>query len=254
MTENFVDKYNEEVSESSIVTEEDIGNKIETKDKPPTVPVKTEMRRAREQPDFYTFDPKSVLGGVSEPAPLPKYPKPQTETLGYKPSYNPPTVDYAYRGIKKPGTFSSSNAVTATFAQRPQDMSYLTVLGDDFRRTDDYKGFSKEFEKEFGNDQKEMEHVSNELANRTKKLDNFIRELQNADVDMILFRNRLVREIQDVQNDLKEASNNILVLMGDRSNMKDQFCVFKMKIKKLKGFVKTFQDDIQAYVYNISQA
>lgn len=252
MTEKFIDKYNEEVSESSIVTEEDVDGKDGAKEKPSTVAIKTETRKAREQPDYYTFDPKSVLGGASKPAPLPKYPKPQTETFGYKPTYNPP-ADYSYCGIKKPGTYSSSNAVTATFAQRPQDMSYLTVLGDGFRKTDDYKGFSKEFEKEFGNDQREMEHVSNELANRTKKLDNFIRELQNADVDMILFKNRLVREIQDVQNDLKEASNNILVLMGDRSNMKDQFCVFKMKIKKLKGFVKTFQDDIQAYVYNISQ-
>lgn len=82
---------------------------------------------------------------------------------------------------------------------------------------------------------------------RTKKLESFLKELQNADLDMILFRNKLVREIQDVENDLKEAYNNILVLMGDRSSMKDQFCIFKMKIKKIKGFVKTFQDDIQAY-------
>jgi hypothetical protein len=244
MTENFIDKYNEEVSESSIVTEEEIAGKTNKTDKPPSA-TKPDTRK-REQLNYYTFDPKSVLKETERPAALPKYPKPQTETLGYKPAYNSP-VDYTYRHTKKPGSYSSSNSVTATFAQRPQDMSYLTVLGDDFRKTDDYRGFSKEFEKEFGNDQKEMEYVSNELKNRTAKLDNFIKELQNADVDMILFRTRLVREIQDVQNDLKEAYNNILVLMGDRSNMKDQFCVFKMKIKKLKGFVKTFQDDIQAY-------
>ena len=63
---------------------------------------------------------------------------------------------------------------------------------------------------------------------------------------MILYRNRVVREIQDAQKDLREAYNNIIVLMSDRSKMRDQFCMFKMKINKLKGFVKTFQDDIQA--------
>lgn len=249
MTEKFIDKYNEEASESSIITDGEIGAKINTTNKPPTAP-KPEARR-REQLDYYTFDPKSILKEAEGSATLPKYSKPQTETLGYKSSYSGP-IDYTYRPVKKPGSYSSSNSVTATFAQRPQDMSYLTVLGDDFRKTEDYKGFSKEFEKEFGNDQKEMEYVSNELKSRTAKLDNFIKELQNADVDMILFKTRLVREIQDVQNDLKEAYNNILVLMGDRSNMKDQFCIFKMKIKKLKGFVKTFQEDIQAYYYLIT--
>ena len=132
---------------------------------------------------------------------------------------------------------------------QPVDMSFLTTLGykiSECRNTDEYKGFAQEFEKQFGNDQKEMEQVTKDLNSRTTKLDNFLKELQGADLDMILYRNRLVREIQDVQNDLREAYNNIFVLMNDRSTMRDQFCIFKMKIKKLKGFVKTFQDDIQA--------
>lgn len=253
MTETYLAKYKEDVSESSIVTDEEPNKGMTPKEaqtnSAPPVQTKPENTRKREQVAFYTFDPKSVLSEMNAPTSASKYSptKIATESTNYKPIINyGSSTDYSYGALKKTAPLPGPSMTSASFAQRQQDMSYLTTLGDDFRKTEDYKGFSKEFEKEFDSGQKEMEHVSNELMNRTKKLDAFIKELQSADLDMILFRNRLIREIQDVENDLKEAYNNILVLMGDRSNMKDQFCVFKMKIKKLKGFVKTFQDDIQA--------
>ena len=65
---------------------------------------------------------------------------------------------------------------------------------------------------------------------------------------MILFRNKLSREISDACNDLKEAHKNILVLMNDRSLIKDHFCLLYMKIHKLKGFSKSFQEDLQTYL------
>lgn len=253
MAKNFVEQYQDEVSESSIVNEEsEVLPKIS--DKPvPSRPAGTENRQ-RDKFTPYTFDPRSVLKDTQ--------PRAETNVVTSKPYTSIASTEVKYTtgnlNLKPYGTYGTSNygqvAGKETYAQ--PDMSFLTTLGEnitDCRKTDDYKSFAKEFEKQFGNDQREMEQVTKDLNSRTAKLDNFIRELQGADLDMILYKNRLVREIQDVQNDLKEAYNNILVLMTDRSTMRDQFCIFKMKIKKLKGFVKTFQDDIQAYISHLNQ-
>ena len=84
------------------------------------------------------------------------------------------------------------------------------------------------------------------LCLRVKRLEEFNKELSVVDIDMILFRNKMVREIEDACNDLKEAHRNILVLLNDRSIMKDEFCLLNMKIRKLKGYNKSFQEDLQA--------
>eukprot|EP00826_Nyctotherus_ovalis_P059191 TRINITY_DN820_c0_g5_i2.p2 TRINITY_DN820_c0_g5~~TRINITY_DN820_c0_g5_i2.p2 ORF type:complete len:242 (+),score=101.57 TRINITY_DN820_c0_g5_i2:113-838(+) len=239
MAKNFVEQYQDEVSESSIVNDEsEVIAKVMEK---PTKSNDTENRQ-RDKFTPYTFDPRSVLKDTQ--------PRVESNLVSSKPytSVMPGEKKYSAGNLNlKPyGGYGA--------AAYPQaDMSFLTTLGEnitDCRKTDDYKGFAKEFEKQFGNDQREIEQVTKDLNTRTAKLDNFIKDLQNADIDMILYRSRLMREIQDVQNDLKEAYNNILVLMTDRSTMRDQFCIFKMKIKKLKGFVKTFQDDIQAYSHS----
>lgn len=230
MKENYLNKHQEEVSESSIIIENESTKEMLSKD---SNKKENNVTRVRPQEKFpiYTFDPKSVLRSTQ--------PKADAAIVRAHP-------DPKYTNIK-------SN-YTPTYVQMKTtqpDMSFLTTLGDNIsecRKTNDYKTFAKEFEKQYGNDQREMERVSNDLNTRTAKLENFIKEVQGGDLNMILYKNRLVREIQDVQNDLKEAYNNILVLMNDRSTMKDEFCIFKMKIKKLKGFVKTFQEDIQAYV------
>lgn len=255
MADNYLAKYHEDVSESSIVNDEGDFKEILVKAKEPTkmdVPTSSsnaENSAQRNKFTAYTFDPKSVLKDIQPKSESgiglgkgygmvsmndSKFPSENLNMKGYG-MYNPPSY-----GQAKAREF---------FPQQQTDMSFLTTLGENIgecRKTEDYKTFAKEFEKQFGNDQKEMERVNNDLNTRTAKLDTFIRELQGADLDMILYRNRLVRELQDVQNDLREAYNNIIVLMNDRSTMRDQFCVFKMKIKKLKGFVKTFQEDIQA--------
>jgi hypothetical protein len=180
----------------------------------------------------YTFDPKSVLKSTGSSSNEVKYG-----------SYNP--SEPVLTTIKD---FSYTQLPTKLQSKLSDVQRDVTMLGnlDECRKTDEYKGFALEFNKEYSGDQKEKEQVSKDLVTHTKKLEEFRRELESADLDMILFRNRLMRELDDVQNDMKEAYNHILVLMDDRSNMKDQFCLFKMKIKKLKGFIKTFQDDIQA--------
>lgn len=235
MTDNFVEKYKEEVSESSIVDgevqKEDSPQKAElAKPEPISKPT---FHESADIP-LYTFDPKAVLKETQNAAV-----KSSTE-IKYgiytqaTPSYSP----------SEPASKLQANPYTSRLTD-VHDISALNL--DECRRSEEYRGLAQEFEKEFAGDQREMEQVSKDLVTRTKKLEGFRKELQSADLDMILFRNRLMREIDDVENDMKEAYNNILVLMEDRASMKDQFCIFKMKIKKLKGFIKTFQDDIQAY-------
>lgn len=255
MTENYIDKYREEASESSIMNEEenfkDIFDKNKEASKTDSAPTTNngENTKPRNKFPLYTFDPRSVL----------KDTQPKAEAgIGLSMGYaSVQAVDSKYSGnsnLKIGGPYNipsyGQKKPMEFFSPQQPDMSFLTTLGENLtecRKTDDYRAFAKEFEKQFGNDQKEMERVTKDLNSRTAKLDNFAKEVQGADLDMILYKNRLVREIQDVQNDLKEAYNNIIVLMNDRSTMRDQFCIFKMKIKKLKGFVKTFQEDIQAY-------
>lgn len=234
MKENYLNQYQDEISESSIVNEDENISEITTKNSGKTG-ASSGATRSQNKFTPYTFDPKSVLRDTQPKA-----------TTGMARPYSIPAVESKYSA----GNMKTNYVPSYTQMRAPQpDMSFLTTLGDNVtecRKTDEYKAFAKEFEKQYGNDQREMERVTKDLNNRSAKLDNFMRELQGADLDMILYRNRLVRELQDVQNDLKEASNNILVLMTDRSTMRDQFCIFKMKIKKLKGFVKTYQEDIQA--------
>lgn len=116
----------------------------------------------------------------------------------------------------------------------------------DHHAADEYKDYEKKFENTFGNDKEEMSQLSGVLISRIERMEEFAKELGTAELDTILFKNRLAREISDACNDLKEAQNNILVLMNDRSILKDQFCLLHMKIKKLKGFNKSFQEDLQA--------
>ena len=242
MTENYVDKYKAEDSESSIIDDED--SKLEQAPKADSHPVssfKPENIDRSDKYQPYTFNAKEVLK-ESNKSDIPE---------DYNPKRN---MDFSNpKLMNNQMAYGNKDLYSSQFAnlmsQRQMDITSLTALGDieQCRMTDDYKGFAQEFDRDFTSDQKEMEQVSKDLMVRTQKLDVFKGELENADLDMILFRNRLVREIEDVQNDFREAYNNILVLMGDRANMRDQFCLFKMKLKKLKGFIKTFQDDVQTY-------
>jgi uncharacterized protein YeeX (DUF496 family) len=113
-------------------------------------------------------------------------------------------------------------------------------------RSDEYKSFADKFDKDFGDDKLEIEHTIKTLYLRVKRLEEFSKELNIVDIDMILFRNKMIREVEDACNDLKEAHKDILVLLNDRSIMKDQFCLLNMKVRNLKGFSKSFQEDLQA--------
>jgi hypothetical protein len=231
MTDNFIEQYKKEDSMSSVSGDEE----------PRAVKVKEpEQSSAAIAP--YTFNPKEVLKKYENPGHTKTASKHEFKTIGalnynlkgtsYSPSHN-------YETIK---SYQHREPLTS----RP---SYVSVFNEDpleFRRSTEYKEYGKEFDKRFNNDQKEVEQVTRDLNAKTNKIDNFIQELRGANLDMILYKNRLARELEDVKNDLREAYNNILVLMSDRSSMKDQFSIYKVKLKKLKGFLNTYQEDAQA--------
>lgn len=120
------------------------------------------------------------------------------------------------------------------------------------RGTQDYKEYSKEFDREYGGNkagQKELDAMVKRTEQRYKRLQELGRELETEDVDSLLFRNKLIRELSDIQNDLKEANSNVIVLMSDRSTMKDSYCLLQIKLKKTTSLNKTLQEDINMYIY-----
>ena len=199
----------------------------------------------------YTFDPKVILEEYQNPeanvnANKPKYDYSALVAgtgVGYSQKSNnyPQAVDYGSRG-------KDSYKMVDPYSAK-SDFSYMASAVDDVascRRSDEYKSYCQDFDKKNFHNQKEMEQVSKDLLGRTTRIDEFIQELMGANLDMILYKNRLARELEDVKNDLKEAYNNISVLMKERSTLKDQFSIYKVKIKKLKGCIGTFQEDNQA--------
>ena len=167
-------------------------------------------KEARKREEFipYTFDPKSVIEELKS-APSSHKIVEVKMPINYKPV---PTIshvaDYSHSNIKSLGSYQLKRA--GSLNRLTNDISMITNLDSNYKQTEDYNAFSKEFEKEFGNDQKEIEHISNELITRRRKLENFVKELQTADLNMILFRNKLIRELEDVGNDLNEGYNHIM--------------------------------------------
>lgn len=243
MSENFVNEYNKEASVSSLSDTEEPREVIVKVKKAETLIPKPEQSSGTKEVVPYTFDPKCVLKS---------YENPGRSDATSKNDYRTAGLSYSLKGKN----FSPSNNYGAKEAYQYRgsltsrgETSYMTIIDGDpaeFRRTNEYKGYAKEFEKRYCNDQKEVEQVTRDLDAKTTKIDSFIQELRNTNLDMILYKNKLARELEDVKNDLREAYNNILVLMNDRSKMKDQFSIYKVKISKLKGFLKTYQEDVQA--------
>ena len=250
MSDNYLEMYKNEGSESSYSSEEDDKNVIAKSKQQAQQDTTTKKPDKPKNPNKYTpytFDPKSILEEYQSPetnanANKPKYDY-SSSVVGYsQKSINyPQAVDYGSRG-KDP--YKMVDPYSAKF-----DFSYMASAVDDVascRRSDEYKNYCQDFDKKYLNNQKEMEQVSKDLLGRTTRIDEFIQELMGANLDMILYKNRLARELEDVKNDLKEAYNNISVLMKERSSLKDQFSIYKVKIKKLKGCIGTFQEDNQA--------
>eukprot|EP00826_Nyctotherus_ovalis_P015569 TRINITY_DN1443_c0_g1_i12.p1 TRINITY_DN1443_c0_g1~~TRINITY_DN1443_c0_g1_i12.p1 ORF type:complete len:562 (+),score=146.57 TRINITY_DN1443_c0_g1_i12:204-1889(+) len=240
MTQNYLDKYNEEPSESSIVTEEEEDKKVLRAKAPAALPPRPSENSRKPTP--YTFDARSFLKSVETNTSCTDSRSGNTP-VGYKPL--PSFISNYSRGEAK-SSMPMSLRRSGSYTRLHSDTSSYTNIGEDYRRSDDYSKFSKEFEVEFARDQKEIERIRDRLTERFDKVNELSRELEDPDRDMILFGCKFSREIGDSMNDLREAHGYISTLMEDRIKMKEQFCIFKMKIKKQQSFIKTFQEDIQA--------
>eukprot|EP01022_Parablepharisma_sp_SALTPOND_P012842 TRINITY_DN1666_c0_g2_i1.p7 TRINITY_DN1666_c0_g2~~TRINITY_DN1666_c0_g2_i1.p7 ORF type:complete len:345 (+),score=41.10 TRINITY_DN1666_c0_g2_i1:133-1035(+) len=254
MTENYLAQYHEEDSESSSFSEDEYKEsshrsqqsitepKVESQSSP--IPKNAQEKKEDHDLDFYTFDPKSIFN--SKPLLTT-----QEDSLQDKNSFPKSDSQFASTVKVAHDTVYYEQDLPSPSMEKTQD-PFLSDNPIECRGTDEYKGYAKEFEKEFGKNNKEIDELSKELTSRAQRLDGFVKELQGADLDMILFRNKLIREIGDIQNDLKEAHDNILVLMGDRAEMKDQFCLLQVKIKKLNGLCKAFQDEFNSYLLGVN--
>lgn len=241
MTQNYLDQYNEEPSESSLQTEEEEVKNVLRARAPPALPPRPADNARKPAP--YNFDARSLLRNVEANTSCTESRSGNTP-VGYKPL--PSFISNYPRGEVKssmPTPLKRSGSYTRLYS----DTSSYTNIGDDYRRSDDYGKFSKEFEVEFARDQKEIDRIRDRLTERIEKVSELSRELENPNHDMLLFGCKFSREIGDSMNDLREAHGYISTLMEDRIKMKEQFCIFKMKLKKQQGFIKTFQEDIQAY-------
>lgn len=135
---------------------------------------------------------------------------------------------------------------TQSYNYKVPSSTDLSIISEDpavARGSQDYKDFEREFSKNKMS-QKEIDNMSKRLEQRYHRLQEFARELEGGEGDPLLFRNKLIRELSDIQNDLKEANSNVLVLMNDRAGMKDAFCLLQVKLKKVNSLNKTMQEGI----------
>jgi len=230
IADNFFKEYNKEDSISSVSSNEELKEVI-TKTKESFTP---KLEPTEITP--YTFDPKEVIKKYDSPG------KTNYPSTNYKPTTYSPSYSYG----KKPKEVNTHKSkIFINSKSTKLDWSVLNEDVVDHKRTNEYKVYAKEFDKKYNNDQREIEQVTRDLNAKTNKIDGFIQELRNTNIDMILYKNRLVRDLEEAKNDLKEAYSNILLLINDRSTMKDQFCIYNVKLSKLKEFIRTYQEDTQ---------
>lgn len=109
---------------------------------------------------------------------------------------------------------------------------------------------AEEIEKTLVTDKQEVEELAKKIERQSEKLRLFAKELENSDPNMLFFKNRLIRDLGDMENDLKEANTNILILMKERITMKEQQLLISITNNKLKNFIKGFIEDTKAYFIN----
>ena len=123
---------------------------------------------------------------------------------------------------------------------KPEDMEKA-------RKTPEYSELMKKFEEEYGKDrpkQRDIDDIGRKLDNRYKILHEHTGEVGRSDCDMQLYRNKILKDLGDVINDLQEAHNIINILMSDRNVLKDLFAIFSIQIKGLMALNRSLEEDL----------
>lgn len=122
-----------------------------------------------------------------------------------------------------------------------------TVAIERARRDPEYVKYTKEFEEKFGKDAydpMEIERVSKKLDSNFKILQEHTKEVERKDCDLMLYKNKISKDLGDVMNDLKEAYNIITILVSDRSKLQDLFAIYSIEIKGLKDEKRNLAEDL----------
>ena len=119
------------------------------------------------------------------------------------------------------------------------------------KRDPDYNAFTKQFEERFGKDAynpEEVDRVTKKLDSNFKILQEYNKEVERKDCNITLFKNKIKKDLIDVENDLKEAYNIITILVADRSKLQDLFAIYSIEIKTLKDDKKNLEEDLAEYL------
>jgi uncharacterized protein YegL/uncharacterized coiled-coil DUF342 family protein len=117
------------------------------------------------------------------------------------------------------------------------------------RTTPEYGDYIKEFDEKYGKGkpkQREVDEVTRKLDRRFQIMTEHNKELERYDCDILLYKNKIQKDLDDVMNDLREAYNIITILMNDRKLLQDLFAIFNIQIKGFNGLKKSLEDDLAA--------
>ncbi len=120
------------------------------------------------------------------------------------------------------------------------------------RKSPDYPVFMKTFDDKYGKDvptAKEIEKITRKLDTHYHVLAGHNKEVDKKDCDLMLYRNKIMKDLSDVMNDLHEAYNIITILAADRTKLQDLFAIFMVQIKGLRELIRNFEDDMAMYFY-----
>jgi len=217
-----------------------------------TEPLTTQIRRER-QIMPYTFDPKPYMESSSE-NPNHNATKPLSKDHKTPPKITQFGSEFSEKGdvvldqSKVPQKSSTKIEVKAKDESNQVKNWLVLNLIEDLSGVIDIE----EIKQTLTNDKQETEILSKQIGIRTEKLKSFSKELESSDPNMILFKNKLIRELGEIQNDLKEADSNILLLMKERINMKEQLLLLSVTNNKHKDFIKVILEDTKVYfLFNI---
>lgn len=191
----------------------------------------------------YTFDPKSVLDGAAFDIerkdaagkgwcacePIGKH----EEKLGR-------SDKAGSKGVLK------SSLRTGKKRNTKRGVSFNFAADDplECRRTDEYKRFLRLFDQDSEASQEALRRLCDRVAVCGKQLEAAAKELDAGHFDLSLLRKHLLVEIGSARNEIKEASNEILVLNEERKSLRDKYCVLQARNEFLKSPAKSLQNEL----------
>ena len=115
------------------------------------------------------------------------------------------------------------------------------------RRTTDYADLQRKFDDTYGSRPKprDIEDAKRKMDNKYNLMNEHANEISKGGCDIQLYKNKLLKDLGDVSNDLKEAHNIVNILTNDRNMMKDLFGIYGVELKGLRALKKNLENELQ---------